>query len=326
MTQQIFRRMATTASIISAIVLTACTVPGGTTGPIGSTGPAANAGTVQMWVTDAPRSDNVSEIWVTVGQVTIHKADTGDVSDNASGNVSGNTSGNVTGNLSEGQEDTAPENEGDWITINITGADRFDLLTLRGDGNGSGIQQILATANLAAGRYTQIRMTVSKVEVKINGVLKDATVPSGKIRFVHPFVVQAGNMTKLLFDFDADKFVTVTGNPNSPKILVKPVIKLTASRPEKGQPENEGVDITTAGLPNGSVNTTYSVNLSARGGTLPYTWTLQGSGLPDGLTLSPAGVISGTANKTGNFGFTIRVSDNSTPSGSDTQHYTIQIN
>ncbi len=318
--------MATALSVFSSIVLAACAVPGGTTNPTASTSPTGNTGTVQMWVTDAPRTDNVSEIWVTVTDVKIHKAGSDNVSGNASGNVSDNTSGNVTDNASDGQEDNTPENAADWITVNITGANRFDLMTLKGDGNGSGLQQILATANLAAGRYTQISMTVSKVEVRINGVLKDATVPSGKLRFVHPFDVQAGNVTKLLFDFDAEKFVTVTGNPTNPKILVKPVIKLTASRPEKGQPEKEGINITTAGLPNGSVNATYSVNLSANGGTLPYTWALQGGTLPDGLTLSPAGAIAGTANKTGNFNFTIKVSDNSTPPTTDTEHFAIKIN
>ncbi len=342
--------MATALSVFSAIVLAACTVPGGTTGPTGSTGPAASAGTVQMWVTDAPRTDNVSEIWVTVGEVKIHKAGSSNVSDNASGNV--------TGNSSEGQEDTNPENAADWIAINITGANRFDLLTLRGDGNGSGLQQILTTANLSAGRYTQIRMTVSKVEVRIAGVLKDATIPSGKLRFVHPFDIQAGNVTKLLFDFDADKFVTVTGNPNNPKILIKPVVKLIVSTPHgpdadhptgnqsgnqtanqtgaqggaqnapQGGPQNdrEELKITTTSLPNGTVNTTYNAALVATGGAGTYTWTLQGGVMPAGLSLSAAGVISGTPTASGNYNIVAKVTDNSTPAKIGTAHLTIKIN
>ncbi|MDO8578824.1 MAG: DUF4382 domain-containing protein [Dehalococcoidales bacterium] len=358
MKRKIVSLMATALSVFSAIVLAACTVPGGTTGPTGSTGPVASAGTVQMWVTDAPRTDNVSEIWVTVSEVKIHKAGSGNVSDNASDNVSDNTSGNVTGNTSEGQEDTSPENAAGWITINITGANRFDLLTLRGDGNGSGLQQILATANLAAGRYTQIRMSISKVEVKLNGVLEDATIPSGKLRFVHPFEIQSGNVTKLLFDFDADKFVTVTGNPNDPKILVKPVAKLIVSAPHgtdtdhptgnqsgnhtsnqtgaqdgaqnapQGGPQTdrEELKITTTGLPNGTVNTTYNAALAATGGTGTYTWSLQGGVMPAGLSLSAAGVISGTPTSSGNYNIVAKVTDNSTPAKIDTAHLTIKIN
>lgn len=211
-------RLATTIlSIFSVVSMVACTMPG----------QVAAAGQVQMWVTDAPRTDNVSEIWVTVSEVKIHKVGGGGTANN----VTDNTSGNVTGNSSEGQEDNAPENASDWITVNITGDSRFELLTLKGDGNGGGLQQILASENLAPGRYTQIRMTIDKVEVKLNGELKDAVIPSGKLRFIHPFEIQSGNITKLLFDFDADKFVTVTGNPTDPKIMVKPVVKLIVSAP-----------------------------------------------------------------------------------------------
>ncbi|MDP4032171.1 MAG: DUF4382 domain-containing protein, partial [Pseudorhodobacter sp.] len=152
---------------------------------------AAKAGIVQMWVTDAPRSDNVTEIWVTVSDVKIHEATVTQVSDNGS-------------NEAEGTVDDSTGN-GVWISANLTGPNRFDLLTLRGDGDGGGLQQILGTANLTVGKYTQIRMTVEKVEVKIDGVLKDAVLPSGKLKFVHPFDVQADSTTKLLFDFDADK-------------------------------------------------------------------------------------------------------------------------
>ena len=228
------RTLTTVLSLVSAFSLAACAVPGGT--PSAS----ASTGTVEMWVTDAPRSDNVSEIWVTVNAVSIHKAPTANLTSNISDNVSGDTSGNQTDNETDAQEDTTPENPGEWITVNITSESRFDLMTLKGSGNGSGLQQILATADLAAGHYTQIRMTVSKVEVKLNGILKDATLPSGKLKFVRPFDVEAGNVTKLLFDFNADKFVNVTGNPNNPNIIVKPVIKLTVSAPGPSGDRPEG--------------------------------------------------------------------------------------
>jgi len=216
----------------------------------------AKAGIVQMWVTDAPRSDNVSEIWVTVNDVKIHEATVAQVSANASGEVEGTI------------DDSA--DTGGWISANLTGPNRFDLLTLRGDGDGGGLQQILGTANLTVGKYTQIRMTVEKVEVKIDGVLKDAVLPSGKLKFVHPFDVQADSTTKLLFDFDADKFVNVTGSPKNPKIMVKPVVKLIVSNPtpaptltsiamEPASPDNLVVDATQQFTATG----TYSDNSTA---------------------------------------------------------------
>lgn len=244
-------------SVFLAVSLAACTVPPGGT---------ASVGTVQMWVTDAPRTDNVSEIWVTVSQVKIHKAGGGlseNTSSNTVQNATGNVTDNVTGNSSEGQEDNTPENISDWITVNITGANRFDLLTLKGDGNGGGIQQILASANLAPGRYTQIRMAIDKVEVKLNGELKEAAIPGGKLKFVHPFEVQSGNLTRLLFDFDADKFVTVTGNPANPKILVKPVVKLIVSAP---QPRNDAKPDDGQGNRNGNQAGAPAVKTNVQGG------------------------------------------------------------
>ena len=295
----------------AAPVPTTPAIPTGTTSP--PSGDTAKTGTVQMWVTDAPRSDNVSEIWITVDDVKIHEA--------VAGQVSGNSSGE-----SDGTADDSPDTTG-WITVNLTGPNRFDLLTLRGDAGG-GLQQVLAAANLSVGIYTQIRLTVRKVEVKIDGILKDATLPSGKLKFVHRFDVQADSVTKLLFDFDADKFVNVTGSPKEPKILVKPVVKLIVSKPSRPQPAPEtGVKITTPGLPNGEVGVTYNTVLDASGGTLPYTWSLLNGQLTDGLTLSPAGTIAGTpaANTTGEYTFTVKVSDNSTPVKSNTRQYQITI-
>jgi hypothetical protein len=57
----------------------------------------------------------------------------------------------------------------------------------------------------------------------------------------------------------------------------------------------------------------YSRQLIATGGRTPYTWSVAGFQLPDGLSLSPAGVISGTAKTTqtesGEYQFTVAVRD-----------------
>ncbi len=50
--------------------------------------------------------------------------------------------------------------------------------------------------------------------------------------------------------------------------------------------------ITSASLPFGTTGVAYSVNLTATGGTAPYTWSA--TGLPAGVTLSTTGVLSGT--------------------------------
>ncbi|MDD2539719.1 MAG: putative Ig domain-containing protein [Desulfuromonadaceae bacterium] len=68
---------------------------------------------------------------------------------------------------------------------------------------------------------------------------------------------------------------------------------------------------TTSPLAAGMVGTAYGpVILAANGGTGPYTWTVtSGSALPTGLTLSTAGVISGTPSASGTTVVNITVTD-----------------
>ena len=73
------------------------------------------------------------------------------------------------------------------------------------------------------------------------------------------------------------------------------------------------------------VGVAYSVNLNATGGTAPYTWTLASGSLPAGLSLSSAGVLSGTPTATGSPSFNIRVTDSSTPANSVQKSFTIVV-
>ena len=84
--------------------------------------------------------------------------------------------------------------------------------------------------------------------------------------------------------------------------------------------------ITPATLPTGAANVPYSFQLTATGGLAPYTWCVVESGgstcdngagtLPPGLTLSSAGVISGTPTTDGTpTTFTVQVSDSETSPG-----------
>jgi hypothetical protein len=76
------------------------------------------------------------------------------------------------------------------------------------------------------------------------------------------------------------------------------------------------LSITTSSLPNGVLNTAYpTTTLAANGGSgssANYTWlwtAASGSSLPAGLTLSPAGAITGTPTAGGSFSVVIKVSD-----------------
>jgi Putative Ig domain len=70
-----------------------------------------------------------------------------------------------------------------------------------------------------------------------------------------------------------------------------------------------GLSITTTSLPGGTVGAAYSTLLTATGGATPYTWTIITGGLPAALSLSSAGLISGTPTATGTSAFTVQVGD-----------------
>src|SRR5229473_7536883 len=71
-----------------------------------------------------------------------------------------------------------------------------------------------------------------------------------------------------------------------------------------------GVTITTSSpLPDGAVGDAFSLTLALTGGSPAYTWTRPSGTLPTGLSLSTAGVISGTPSVTGPFTFDVLVTD-----------------
>jgi hypothetical protein len=69
-------------------------------------------------------------------------------------------------------------------------------------------------------------------------------------------------------------------------------------------------------LPQATQSAAYQATLATSGGTGPFTWNLAaGSNLPSGLSLSPAGLISGTLASsiaTGTYTFTVQVTDSAT--------------
>ena len=70
------------------------------------------------------------------------------------------------------------------------------------------------------------------------------------------------------------------------------------------------VMVTAAALPFGNMCGAYAKQFEAAGGTGPLTWTLAfGSYLPPGLTLASNGLLSGTATGSGQYSFTVIVTD-----------------
>lgn len=157
-------------------------------------------GTIQVLVTDAPKHD-VNKVELTVTEVEVHKA--GD--DGESGN---------------------------WTTLDVQ-EETFNLLNLQ-----NGLTMLLADGEIEAGKYTQLRMTVFEVIVDYDDVVgAQAEVPSGKLKFVRPFTLEAGGNITLIVDIDAAKSVVITGasKKDKAKVLFKPVVKLQVV--SEGEPD-----------------------------------------------------------------------------------------
>ncbi len=69
------------------------------------------------------------------------------------------------------------------------------------------------------------------------------------------------------------------------------------------------LQISTTTLPGGRIQVAYSSTLLASGGTAPYAWSVLNGSLPNGLSMSSSGTISGTPTLAGSFTFTAQVQD-----------------
>lgn len=79
-------------------------------------------------------------------------------------------------------------------------------------------------------------------------------------------------------------------------------------------PANPAITTALGALTAGQVGSTYSATVALSGGISPYTWTVKSGNLPTGLTLgSSTGTISGIPTATGNYTFTLEVTDSGTP-------------
>src|SRR6195256_2185513 len=129
---------------------------------------------------------------------------------------------------------------------------------------------------------------------------------------------------------------TISGTPTGPNGTVNFTVKVTDSSTMTPLTATQALSIvinlpappaiTTTTLPAGVAGTAYSQMVAATGfGTL--TFTTSAGAVPSGLTLSPAGLISGTPNApnvTSNF--TVMVTDSSNPAQTATQAFSILIN
>ncbi len=110
-----------------------------------------------------------------------------------------------------------------WITIERQSR-TIDLLTLV-----NGANDLLGTAALPAGHYSQIRLFIGTGSIIIvDGIGHPLTIPSGVVSGlklnVNVDIVEGATYT-LTLDFDAARSIMTTGNPNNPTYILQPTIR-----------------------------------------------------------------------------------------------------
>ncbi len=127
----------------------------------------AQSGTLEIRVTSGP-PESVNSIMVTLRNIEV--------------------------NASEDAVETG------WLTV-VAEPQEFDLVALQD------VEEVLGSAMIEAGRYQQIRFEIVQTVLDIRGNIRDAAVPSEKLRLVGRFDVAAGATMVLTLHFDAGKSV-----------------------------------------------------------------------------------------------------------------------
>jgi len=169
---------------LAGVVGFALVAPGGLPGPFGGSTPSAGTnsggtggngggsagvGTLDVYVQDAPAGVNWTHVWVTFSELQAHEAN-------------------------------ATDADG-WLNMTIT-QETVDLASL------TSVSQLLGTATLPTGTYTQLRIVVMAASGEMaNGTKVTFTVPSGELRTDDPFVITAGGTTSLTVDIDLSRSI-----------------------------------------------------------------------------------------------------------------------
>jgi len=189
---------------VAPALILAAAVAASACGGSSPTSPSSGAGSFSVMLKDSPFAD-AKALLVSFSDVSVHKADDAD---------------------------------GRWTTVAFAGGATgrtCDLKKLQTS------QDVLGTAPLAAGHYTQVRLTVSAATVYFDNASAGAAcaptitapaganapvdVPSGEVKLNREFDVSGTGTTTMVLDFDGDQSVHQTGNG---RYMMSPVISVVS--------------------------------------------------------------------------------------------------
>ena len=167
---------------------------------------------------------------------------------------------------------------------------------------------------------TQPAITTTSLPVAVEGSAYNQTIQATGTAPL-TFSVSAGTLPAGLNL--ANGTGAVTGTPTGPAGTAQFTVKVTdGNSPALSTTQALSITVNAAAtltvttaspLPSGNVNVAYSATLQSTGGVAPITWSVVGAALPAALTLSSAGVITGTPTASGVFSVTIQAADSGLP-------------
>jgi hypothetical protein len=100
---------------------------------------------------------------------------------------------------------------------------------------------------------------------------------------------------------------------------------LAMSFAQQGAATGEPLEVRTTSLPKAYVRQRYETRLEARGGITPLRWDLTEGAPPPGIVLGQDGVLSGIPTETGEFRFTVTVTDSGRPAAQRNQQLVLTV-
>lgn len=149
---------------------------------------------------DAPITEAVSAVTLAVEKIVAHNADEG----------------------SAGAKEGAESDGNDGWEVLVATPQSIDLLK---EAANPSTNSTLGTSNLAAGKYTQIRLYLADTgnTITVGGQTVPLTVPSGALKLVGNATIEEGKSYKLEIKFDLDHSLVV----NAQGYKLKPTVKYT---------------------------------------------------------------------------------------------------
>jgi hypothetical protein len=97
------------------------------------------------------------------------------------------------------------------------------------------------------------------------------------------------------------------------------------SAAQQGAATGQSLEVRTTSLPKAYLRHQYETHLEARGGITPFRWEITEGAPPAGIVLGRDGVLSGAPTETGEFKFTVTVTDSGRPAVQRNQQLVLTV-